>query len=153
MKTLREETSIISHNLPKLLYFTVVLDIWQCANATHITPTEDMKSVPRYLIFYLKIIQNCLENQYQKPLKCVLLPGSLFASILTPKNRSKVMSKSSQIVLSTSKLHHAAPEVSKKALDALKAAPRWLQHRPSMGSRSLKSVKIIGKSKLVHSFQ
>ena len=82
--------------------------------------TDGMTSLLRYLIFDLKIIQKCVENPYQKSVQVFLLPET----ILRPKSRSKIISKSFKIVLSTSKPHRAAPEVSKKAPEALKAATR-----------------------------
>lgn len=86
--------------------------------------TDDMKSLLRYLIFDLKISQKCVENPYRKSFQIFLLPGALFDTIWRPKSRSKIISKSRKIVLSTSKPHRAAPEVSKKAPEALKTAPR-----------------------------
>ncbi len=86
--------------------------------------TDDMKSLLRYLIFDLKIVQKCVENAYRKSFQVFLLPRALCDTILRPKSRSKIISKSPNLVLSTSKPHRAAPEVSKKAPEALKTAPR-----------------------------
>ena len=86
--------------------------------------TDDMKSLLRYIIFDLKINHKCVENPYRKSFQFFLLLGALFDTILRPKSPFKIISKSSKLVLSTSKPHLAPPEVSRKAPGALKAAPR-----------------------------
>ena len=67
MTSLREGFHLIVRNLLKLLYFTVVLDISQCSQATHTSRVTDMTTGVIDLKFDPEIIQNCVENQYRKP--------------------------------------------------------------------------------------
>ena len=55
---------MIVQNLLKLLYFTVVLDISQCSQATPTILVTDMNTCFRDLMFDPEIIQKCVEIQY-----------------------------------------------------------------------------------------
>ena len=152
-KSLRGETCKINQHLSKVLYFTIVLHILQCAHLTYMMLTHHMKAFPTYSNFHLKIIQKCVEKQCRKSCQFFLPPGLGFDDILASQNRSKIISKSQKIVLAPKKRHRAPPKASKKAPEASAAATGCLPKLPKTAPRSLKRVKVIRQFTLVYSLQ
>ena len=151
-KSLRGETCKINQHLSKVLYFTVVLHILQCAHMTYMMLTHHMKAFPTYSNFHLKIIQKCVEKQCRKSCQFFLPPGLGFDDILA-QNQSKIVSKSLKIVLAPKKRHRAPPKASKKAPEASAAATGCVPKLPKTAPRSLKRVKVIRQFTLVYSLQ
>ena len=66
VKIMRAEICKINQHLSKVLYFTVLLHILQCAQVTYIMLTHHMKVLLTYSNFHLKITRKCAENQHRK---------------------------------------------------------------------------------------
>ena len=130
VKIMRAEICKINQHLSKVLYFTVLLHILQCAQVTYIMLTHHMKASPTYSNFHLKITRKCVENQHRKSDQHFLPPRPVLEAIWTPKNRSKIMSKSQKIVWAAKKRRLGPPKASKKAADPSASLQK--------GSRSLR---------------
>ena len=134
MKSHHGETCKINQHLSKVLYFTVVLHILQCAHVTYIMLTHHMKAFPTSSNFHLKIIRKCVENQYRKSCQLFLPPGLVFGGIWASKIRPKIISKSQKIILATQKTSpcpsQSLQEGSEASADATGCLPKpqkWLQ--------------------------
>ena len=130
MRSHHGETCKINQHLSKVLYFTVLLHILQCAHVTYIMLTHHMKAFPISSNFHLKIIRKCVENQYRKSCQLFLPPGLVFGGIWAPKIRPKIISKSQKIILAPKKRHPAPPKASKKAPEASADATGCLPKPP-----------------------
>ena len=132
---MRAEICKINQHLSKVLYFTVLLHILQCAQVTYIMLTHHMKALATYSNFYLKITRKCVENQHRKSDQHFLPPRPVLRDIWAPKNRSKIIPKSQKIVFPLKKVAVALPK-----------PPRRLQNPPQASKKAPEASADVSKS-------
>ena len=89
MKRLRERFHLIVHNLSKLLYFTAVLDISQCSQATPTMLVTDMKTCVRDLMFDPETTEIVLKISAETLLNFSYSSEAFFHGFSDPKTAPK----------------------------------------------------------------